>query len=241
MPYSVSVRMALAEMTAEVREVNIEKGWRVPEGGPGDNSFGDYVALLTEELGEMTKAYRKYRLDDATAAPCNVVAGQCFVHGRAATCDRPKPEGVGSEMADVLIRLLDTADVFGIDLAAEYARKVAYNRTREFQHGGTMAGDETPVPDNPAAVLDALHEAMPTGSRHPWTIGEVRRFVKRWNRMRLPSLIGPGPERVGRRVFRCVDMRRAADMLEMSDLADDVGFTITRGEHSARIVQAEKE
>jgi NTP pyrophosphatase (non-canonical NTP hydrolase) len=234
-PYSVSVRMALAEMTAEVREVNIEKGWRVPEGGPGENSFGDYVALLTKELGEMTKAYRKYRLDDATE-PYTLIDPET---GR----DVPaKPEGVGSEMADVLIRMLDMADVFGIDLAAEYVRKVAYNRTREFQHGGTMAGDETPVPDNPTAILDALHEAMPTGSRHPWTIGEVRRFVERWNRMRLPSLIGPGPGPAAwRRVLWCVDMRRAAEMLGMSDLADDVGFTITRGEHSARIVQAEKE
>jgi NTP pyrophosphatase (non-canonical NTP hydrolase) len=48
----------------------------------------------------------------------------------------PKPEGVGSELADVLIRLLDMADVFGLDLTFEYERKVAYNRTRAHQHGG---------------------------------------------------------------------------------------------------------
>jgi len=48
---------------------------------------------------------------------------------------------VGSELADVLIRLLDMSDVFGIDLAAEYERKVAYNRGRAFQHGGRTVGD----------------------------------------------------------------------------------------------------
>lgn len=53
----------------------------------------------------------------------------------------PKPEGVGSELADTLIRLLDTADVFGIDLGFEYERKVAYNRTRSFQHGGRTLTD----------------------------------------------------------------------------------------------------
>jgi hypothetical protein len=29
---------SLADMTAEIRANNIEKGWRRPEGGPGDNT-----------------------------------------------------------------------------------------------------------------------------------------------------------------------------------------------------------
>lgn len=108
----------LTEMTAEVRRVNIAKGWR-----SGENTFGDYIALLHSECSEALEAYRDYRLADATAAYDQ-------------ESDRPaKPEGVGSEMADVLIRLLDTCDVYGIDLAAEYARKIAYNATRPYQHG----------------------------------------------------------------------------------------------------------
>lgn len=46
-----------------------------------------------------------------------------------------KPEGVGSEFADILIRLLDSADRAEIDLDWEYARKIAYNRTRSWKHG----------------------------------------------------------------------------------------------------------
>jgi NTP pyrophosphatase (non-canonical NTP hydrolase) len=119
----------IPRMTAEVRAVNIEKGWRSADGGPGSNTFGDYIALLHSELSEALEAFRDYRLADATDADHFNTAGL------------PKPEGVGSEMADVLIRLLDTCDVFGIDLAAEYERKVAYNRTRSFQHGGRTLAD----------------------------------------------------------------------------------------------------
>lgn len=112
------------EMTAQVRQVNIEKGWRT-----GDNTFGDYIALLHSELSEALEAYRDHRLADATDTERWNVAGL------------PKPEGVGSEMADVLIRLLDTCDIYGVDLAAEFERKLAYNRTRPYQHGGRTLAD----------------------------------------------------------------------------------------------------
>lgn len=115
----------IGEMTAEVRELNIAKGWRT-----GENTFGDYIALMHSEVSEALEAYRDHRLSDPTA-------------GYDHELDRPaKPEGVGSEFADVLIRVLDTCDVYGIDLAAEYERKMAYNRTRPYQHGGRTLANE---------------------------------------------------------------------------------------------------
>jgi hypothetical protein len=195
------VALTIAAMTAEIRENNIAKGWRSAAGGPGGNTLGDYIALLHTEVGEAVEEYRDHRLADATRPVCGRAANgeePCPEHGPS------KPEGVGSEMADVAIRLLDTGDVFGfpifdpdfelgdvadldphtsdpdlpelvtfgdhmawldrridrmwtdtsaapalalralvtvarkygIDLDAEYTRKIAYNRTRPYRHGG---------------------------------------------------------------------------------------------------------
>jgi len=46
-----------------------------------------------------------------------------------------KPEGVPSEIADALIRILDFAGEHDIDLADVVRRKLAYNATREAMHG----------------------------------------------------------------------------------------------------------
>lgn len=193
---------SLAEMTAEIRDINIEKGWRPAGGGPGTNTFGDYLALLHSEISETLEAYRDHRLADATAPDWE--NGDDDPEDGPTSRDLPKPEGVGSELADALIRFLDMCDVFGltfdmdwgladvapldqptrtesfgdhmtwlhgcvsaiprapvvikegatfelayflralvtvaerygIDLTAEYERKVAYNRTRAYRHGG---------------------------------------------------------------------------------------------------------
>lgn len=50
-----------------------------------------------------------------------------------------KPTGLGSELADIIIRVCDTAGALGIDLAAELRAKMDYNRTRSHKHGGRLA------------------------------------------------------------------------------------------------------
>lgn len=177
-----------ATMNTEIRALNTEKGWRT-----GGNTASDYEALLQSEIAELTEAYRDRRLATYTV-PDGPKAG--------------KPEDVGSEAADVLIRTLDMCDVFGvhiglldhgltldhltsgglpdrlktfgdhvnylhksaakidleadaaayavgmflcdllavcrnygIDLEAEYERKMAFNWTRPYQHGGRTMSD----------------------------------------------------------------------------------------------------
>lgn len=46
-----------------------------------------------------------------------------------------KPVGVPSELADIIIRTLDAAAAWGIDIDAAVRRKIAYNATRPHKHG----------------------------------------------------------------------------------------------------------
>jgi NTP pyrophosphatase (non-canonical NTP hydrolase) len=109
---------SLADMADEVFQIECMLGWQ-----PNDNRFGESMALLHSEVSEALEAYRSWGTADQTAV--QIKADQ-----------PPKPEGVGSELADVLIRLLSSARQYGVDLEAEYERKCAYNRTRTYRHGG---------------------------------------------------------------------------------------------------------
>lgn len=50
-----------------------------------------------------------------------------------------KPEGLGSELADIVIRVCDTAGALEIDLERAIREKLAFNRSRSHRHGGKLA------------------------------------------------------------------------------------------------------
>lgn len=113
---------SLADMKHEVAQVNRDKGWYEK-----DRTFGDSVALIHSEVSEALEAYRDWGLEDRTGTVSTVGDD-----GK----EYPKPEGVGAEFADTLIRLLDACHRYKIDLEYEYHRKMFYNRTRPHRHGG---------------------------------------------------------------------------------------------------------
>jgi NTP pyrophosphatase (non-canonical NTP hydrolase) len=80
----------------------------------------EQVALLHSECTEMLEAFRN-----------NEPVSWTDEHG--------KPQGIGSELADILIRAGHYAILNGVDLEAEVVKKMAYNATRPFRHGGKAA------------------------------------------------------------------------------------------------------
>jgi NTP pyrophosphatase (non-canonical NTP hydrolase) len=118
-------------MAKEVKQCNMEKGWYDDE-----RTFGDEIALLHSEVSEALEAFRDHGLERWVTDENGkrwIVGGE---DGLQVYPDMMKPEGVGSEAADVLVRLLDFCERKGIDLFDEWRHKVNYNWTRPARHGG---------------------------------------------------------------------------------------------------------
>ena len=90
-----------------------EKGWH---DGPAP-SFGDTVANINGEFAEAWEAYR----DGYDVTQVVIVDG--------------KPEGVPTEFADGIIRILDWAGTHGVSMEEVILQKMAYNKTRSYRHG----------------------------------------------------------------------------------------------------------
>lgn len=100
------------------------KGFHSPrsiEGVYRDSSAGERLALIGSEVFE---ALERYREDKNPSGLYFEVDG--------------KPEGVASEIADVVIRCLDYAGVYEIPLAEVILSKLHYNAGRPQMHGGKI-------------------------------------------------------------------------------------------------------
>lgn len=100
------------------------------------------LALIGSEVGEAVEAYRDKHQDPAGTyyrqGPELVLATD-EDHADETFWRRYKPEGLGSELADIVIRVFDLAGLVGIDIAAEIERKMKYNESRPYRHGGKLA------------------------------------------------------------------------------------------------------
>lgn len=109
----------LNNLRDRVHSAAVANGWW--EGG---RNFGELLCLVHSEVSEALEEYRDGQAIDAT-----------WYHP-----DNPaKPEGVPSELADVVIRVLDICGYYGIDLESAVNEKLNYNATRGYRHGGKVA------------------------------------------------------------------------------------------------------
>ncbi len=117
-------------------------------------SLPEFVALVHSELSEALEEHRDHRRPDEVwyslkSAKMEAAAREELGLGpddplpRGVNCSVPvpkgtpgaKPEGIPSELADVVIRCAHYAGANGIDLSAAVLEKAAYNKNRPFKHG----------------------------------------------------------------------------------------------------------
>ena len=122
---------------------NYEKGWREPN-TPLDQTrpVGDLIALLHSEVTEAFEAYRNgepdlwYEYPHGSGIDPEYGKTRVAVHNLETDVTHlGKPQGIASELADVLIRVLDMAEEKRIPLLQAIFDKHAYNQTRPWKHG----------------------------------------------------------------------------------------------------------
>ena len=116
---------SISEWQKYVHKTARDKGWWAPyiihDGSVAitvDQTLAK-LALVTSEVSEVVEAVREGQ------PHIDIVGG--------------KPEGIGPELADVVIRVMDLCEALGIDLEECLTMKATYNTGRSHRHGGKLA------------------------------------------------------------------------------------------------------
>ena len=112
--------MNLADLQREAHAIAKDHGW-----WDEPRTFGDLIALVHRELSEALEAYREWGLKSVISATApndhtyryfDINLSQAKVPDDWTT----KPDGVASELADVVIRVADMAEWYGVENLQEW-------------------------------------------------------------------------------------------------------------------------
>ena len=114
--------MKIAQWQKKIHAWAKSKGWWDDK----DKTFADQVANFHSEITEAWEEYRN---------------GHTFqeIYYKKDKYGNDKPEGIPIELADEVIRIMDTCERYKIDLESAMRIKFKYNKTRPYKHGGKKA------------------------------------------------------------------------------------------------------
>lgn len=101
---------AIRSIQKTINDSCVAAGWYtdLETGQPIKRNFGEVIALMHSELSEALEGWRKNLMDDHL----------------------PHRKMIEVELADAVIRILDTAEAEGLDLGGAIQEKFAYNQNR---------------------------------------------------------------------------------------------------------------
>lgn len=125
----IQIENAFSEMAENVEANAVEKGFRRAGRVDDREAVAVFVSNEHSEVSELWEAYRAGKLHE----PCDKSA-------KMETLGIGPLTSAEEELADIIIRALDTARALGINnIGRAVLRKHAYNTTRPKLHGGKLA------------------------------------------------------------------------------------------------------
>ncbi len=144
--------MELNNLIKKSHMVAVEHGW-----WEEPKSIGELLALIHSEVSEALEEHRngyapnktyysgkeKLEVETDSVTLINIVESPNKIDGDTSIISNfgkdnlnvNKPEGIPSELADVVIRVADMCGYYGIDLEKAIEEKMEYNETRSHKHG----------------------------------------------------------------------------------------------------------
>lgn len=120
----------IKEVQKEVHNLAKSKGWYDKE-----RSTGESIALMHSELSEALECYRAGESQPMWQAHSDeVIVTPVSSQWRKDL----KPEGILTELADCVIRIMDFCESKGFDLEQAIKLKHEFNKTRPHRHGGKV-------------------------------------------------------------------------------------------------------